>query len=775
VAARKKPVDFTAVGLPTVDSYANVAAKLGIDQNNLSAGSAYNFNPITRNRLLLEQAYRGSWLVRAAVDNIADDMTRAGVDLTGDIDPGDIEKIETEIRSLQVWTSINRTIRWARLYGGAIAVILLEGQDLSTPLRMQTVGLGQFKGLAVLDRWMLQPSLSDLITDYGPHAGKPKYYDITVTNGPLPPQRVHFSRVIRMEGDDLPFFQKQMENLWGLSVLEPVYDRLVAFDSTTIGAAQLVYKAHLRILKMPGLIKSIAMGAPINNALKARLEMMRLFQSIEGITAIDAEEEFQTNSYNFAGLSDVLLQFAQQLSGAFATPMVRLFGQSPAGLNSTGESDLKNYYDGINGSQETDLRNPVKTILEVTHRSVLGKEPSDTFSFDFTSLWQMSEKEKAEVANVTSDAVSKMVESAVIDHATALKELRQSSDSTGIFTNITDEQIKEAEDEPPMPAFSEQMQPGLGGDEPGMNGAAGAKGDAEGNGLRKGNSGAAKADREAERSRNRDARSIWRDDSEEGVWRTIHGAHVLIKNGEVVEGAEGKIGNLASSKSSSTNSESRNLSHEVRNSQLNNNEKSNHAIATHLMRIAHATNAKSYSKEQRTAIDEYKEAAYEDINANLRGSKISGDRSQETLKRYTDNMDTMIAGSKLSEPVTVFRGININPDLMEEGKTFTDKGFVSTSADDAVPDKFNPKVRMEIRVPKGANAFVYENDTAENEILLPRNSRFKIKSVEDAGGVRHVVAELAASRGGQRQTKDATKKNATQNKYIWHESDIEWD
>ena len=455
---RKKPTEFTAVGLPTVDSYANVAAKLGIDQNNLSAGSTYNFNPISRNRLLIEQAYRGSWIVRAAVDCVADDMTRAGVDLIGDIDPGDIEKIERELKLTHVWTAINRTIRWARLYGGAIAVILLEGQDLSTPLRVETVAQGQFKGLAVIDRWMLQPYLSELITDYGPYAGLPKFYDITVTNGPIPPQRVHFSRVVRMDGDDLPFFQKQMENLWGLSVLEPIYDRLVAFDSTTQGAAQLVYKAHLRILKMPGLIKAVAMGAPMSTSLKARLEMMRLFQSIEGITAIDTEEEFQTNSYSFGGLSDVLLQFSQQLSGALGIPMVRLFGQSPAGLNSTGESDLKNYYDMISASQEADLRDPMTKLLNIVHRSVLGTEPSETFSFDFTSLWQMSEKEKAEVAGMTSDAVSKMVEAAVIDHATALKELKQSSEATGIFTNITDEQIAEAENEPPMPGFGEQFE-----------------------------------------------------------------------------------------------------------------------------------------------------------------------------------------------------------------------------------------------------------------------------------------------------------------------------
>ena len=460
--ARKKPVEFTAVGLPTVDSYANVAAKLGVDQNNLSAGSTYNFNPISRNRLLIEQAYRGSWIVRAAVDCVADDMTRAGIDLTGDIDPNDIQKIEREIKATHTWTALNRTIRWARLYGGAIAIILIEGQDLSTPLRVETIGEGQYKGLAVIDRWMMQPSLADLITDYGPYVGLPKFYDITVTNGPVQPGRVHFSRIVRMDGDDLPFFQKQMENLWGLSVLEPIYDRLVAFDSTTQGAAQLVYKAHLRILKMPGLIKSIAMGAPMNNALKARLEMMRLFQSIEGITAIDAEEEFQTNSYTFAGLSDVLLQFAQQLSGALGIPMVRLFGQSPAGLNATGESDLMNYYDMISATQETDLRDPLTKIMNIIHRSVLGSEPRDTFSFDFTSLWQMSEKEKAEVANMNADAVGKMVDAAVIDHATALKELKQSSEATGIFTNITGEQIAEAENEPPIPAVGEKSEmPGM--------------------------------------------------------------------------------------------------------------------------------------------------------------------------------------------------------------------------------------------------------------------------------------------------------------------------
>lgn len=721
--ARKKTVEFTAVGLPNVDSYANVAAKLGIDQNNLSAGSAYNFNPISRNRLLIEQAYRGSWIVRSAVDCVADDMTRAGIDLAGDIDPSDIDKIETEMKSAHVWTALNRTIRWARLYGGAIAVILLEGQDLSTPLRVETVGAGQFKGLAVIDRWMMQPYLSELVTDYGPYAGLPKFYDITVTNGPIPPQRVHFSRVVRMDGDDLPFFQKQMENLWGLSVLEPIYDRLVAFDSTTTGAAQLVYKAHLRILKMPGLIKSIAMGAPMMGVTKQRLEMMRLFQSIEGITAIDMEEEFQTNSYSFAGLSDILLQFAQQLSGALGIPMVRLFGQSPAGLNSTGESDLKNYYDMIAASQEADLRDPMTKLLNIVHRSVLGSEPSETFSFDFTSLWQMSEKEKAEVATLTAGAVGQMVEAAVIDHATALKELRQSSDSTGIFTNITDEQIADAENEPPMPSFAEQATSGMGdlpgaGGEPG--GAAVAKGANEGNGLRKGNAGPAKADREAERSRN------VQDDFDPNEPRDPDGKWTE-------SGGSGKASSSPRGGKPTTMESYKSIQHNNEPTETN----------------------REFSDLERKAIKSYSGPQFKTLNDALRQGFDPNAKRDPYEARISPNqaehikiLDEIISSSSLKQDSILHRWIGADAfskiDKLTIGETFSDPAFTSTTR---IPEPESDHDYLTILAPKGTNAIDIDKHSLHpeaKEILLGRNTKLQIQEKTPTHIICRVVNEQEA-------------------------------
>jgi hypothetical protein len=62
----------------------------------------------------------------------------------------------------------------------------------------------------------------------------------------IPPWKIHHSRLIRMEGDSLPFQQAQTENGWGMSVVERIFERIEAFDTATVGTTQLIHKAHLR-------------------------------------------------------------------------------------------------------------------------------------------------------------------------------------------------------------------------------------------------------------------------------------------------------------------------------------------------------------------------------------------------------------------------------------------------------------------------------------------------------------------------------------------------
>ncbi|MDT1887784.1 DUF1073 domain-containing protein, partial [Acinetobacter baumannii] len=124
---------------------------------------------------------------------------------------------------------------------------------------------------------------------------------------------------------------------------------------------------------------------------------------------------------------------------------------SPAGFSATGESDLSNYYDNINQQQEGRMRTPLHKLLEIVSRSKLGKPLPDSFKFDFASLWQIDDEKKAEIAAKVAEAVTKVEEAGIISRQTALKELRQSSESTGIFSHISDEEINQAEDDPPPP------------------------------------------------------------------------------------------------------------------------------------------------------------------------------------------------------------------------------------------------------------------------------------------------------------------------------------
>lgn len=442
------------IAAKVADSFQNLLARVGLGAGSQNDASQYGFSPVSRNRIQLEFAYRSSWLAGKAVDAFADDMTREGVSVQCDIEPDQLEQLEKAAGKLKLWDAINDTAKWSRLYGGAIAVLLIDGQNPSTPLRRDTIQQGQFKGLLVLDRWMIQPSLEDLVTEYGADLGMPKFYTVLADAKALVNQRIHHSRVLRLDGVELPYWQRIAENGWGQSVLERLWDRLIAFDSTTDGAAQLVYKAHLRTYKVKGLRQLIGAGGKAFDGLIAQIDAIRRFQSNEGLTLMDAEDDFQTHQYSFTGLNDVLLQFGQQLSGAMDIPLVRLFGQSPAGLNSTGEGDLRNYYDSIKQQQERKLRSAVEKIYDVLMRSELGIEPPENMTITFNPLWQVSDAEKATIAGSVTDAVTKASDSGLIDRHTALKELRQSSNVTGIFSNITDEDIKEAENEPP-PDFNE--------------------------------------------------------------------------------------------------------------------------------------------------------------------------------------------------------------------------------------------------------------------------------------------------------------------------------
>lgn len=471
--ARKAPPKVTLrEQTRTLDAFQNLAARTGFGADNQLSFGTYGYFPITKMRATLDFAYRSSWVCRAACQVIAEDMTKNGFDLGSDIDPEQIDIINQGFnKDWFLWDKLRETIQWARLYGGAGAFIMIDGAKPEEPLDFNKIGKDSFCGLLPLDRWLVDPSVGDLVTDQrSPNFGKPKFYTATGDTPLRAGTRIHHSRFLRFDGDDLSWYQKLAENLWSMSVLEPIWDRLICFDQTTAGAAQLVNRAYLRTYKITGWRQIVGSGGKLLEAQLSAIDWMRRFMQNEGINVIDATDEIESMTYAFAGLDSILIQMGQQISGALGIPLVKLFGQSPAGLNSTGESDIKMYDDTIRANQERKLRTPVETLLRIVSISKGIKLP-EGFGWTFRSLRILQEEEKAQYAGMISTQVLQGFEAGLINQAIALKELKQQSQLTGIWTNITDEDIEQAENAPP-PGMG---MPGMPGDPNQMGGEGGGQ------------------------------------------------------------------------------------------------------------------------------------------------------------------------------------------------------------------------------------------------------------------------------------------------------------
>nr|DAW29630.1 MAG TPA: Portal [Caudoviricetes sp.] len=456
-----------------LDAFSNVLARLGAGTPNLLEGTEYSLQRMSRDFNTLNALYRESWIVRRIIDVIPADMLKNWITITSGLDPDVEKRLSLTLRRTQLIDKIKRGMQWGRLYGGALGVMLVkhQGYDLSQPLQLDWIMPGDFAGLLIFDRWNGVNPSSELIEDISdPDYGFPKYYTVTDPAGGGS-VKIHHSRVVRFTGNTLPFWEEIAEMQWGASVVESIFDELRKRDNVSWNIAQLTFMANIRVLKMQDLGQLLAATDNESQAeLLRTLEAQNMLLNNMGMQVMDAADGLETHQYTFGGLADCYQQFIMDISGAAEIPVTRLFGRSPSGLNATGESDLQNYYDMIAEKQESYLRPILNKVLPPFIISTLGSLPDD-FDFEFDPVAEPTDKERADLAKCGTDNVVAAYNAGLISQRTALKELKQQSERTGVWTNITDEDIERASDSVEPPGEMGGMFGGMGGEVAGAVGS----------------------------------------------------------------------------------------------------------------------------------------------------------------------------------------------------------------------------------------------------------------------------------------------------------------
>lgn len=422
----------------TQDAFSNPLFRLGWGSQSPVEATQYPLTRMTDNYALLNSLYRDNWVVQNVVGLVVDDMLREWYALQG-ISPQAMEALAQEERRVNLRARLNEGLRWGRLYGGAAGLIMIKGQEtmLDTPLDIETVYPGSFQGVYILDRWQGVTPGMELVFEGG--EPNPMYYSITDAAGHTV-ARVHHSRVLRFTGRDLPYLERVAELYWGESEVESLYRDVVAHDNVSANMAALTFQANINTMEIKGLEQLLSMSTPaVQKRFWDVMQAQSVMRSNFGVQLVEQGTKMTNTQYSFAGLSDVYESMCLNLCGASHYPMTKLFGRSPAGMNATGESDLKNYYDYVDSQREAKLRPVLEKLLPVLCMSAWGTVPE--IQINFPPLWTPTAKELAEIAKTKADAVIASYQAGLLNVDTAQKELKKLEEETGIFGSITDEEI----------------------------------------------------------------------------------------------------------------------------------------------------------------------------------------------------------------------------------------------------------------------------------------------------------------------------------------------
>ena len=300
-------------------------------------------------------------------------------------------------KDLKANDKISKALKWGRLYGGGLILLgVYDGETLDTPLNLNKIK--SFENLKIIPRNnVMYGTMEFQMDETKSHYGQVEYYPVTFYTGrKYETVRVHYSRVIELHGIEIPSSEASIIPMefryWGISVFQRVQDRLKELAGAFGSLSNLLHEVTIGKYKYKDLAEIMSTDGG-EKLVQNRLQAMDMMKSTFHSILMDMDENFERDTLSFAGVSDVLYQFMMLTSASTGYPMTKLFGISPGGLNSTGDSDMYQYYDMVRAKQQTELLPIIERLVHIVSEWQRIPEPKIVFN----PLEQMTEKEQAEL------------------------------------------------------------------------------------------------------------------------------------------------------------------------------------------------------------------------------------------------------------------------------------------------------------------------------------------------------------------------------------------
>lgn len=380
-------------------------------------------------------------LIRSGIEVIVDDMTRKFIDLTskGENDLStSIAELESDLQSFRIKSIFNRALATTGYQGGCLVYVdvgELDDEEKKTPLYLDaaTFKKGSFRGLRIIEPINLYPGRYDTLDPTSEDYFNPETWFVLG-------KEYHRSRFLYFAQNEVPLILKPLYNFFGISLAQQVLEYVQNFTENRRSAQRLLNKFSLTIWRTD--MSQFLSGGDCNS-LTQRVKYFNAQRSNDGTVLLDKEtEEMEQINTPLSGVTDIVSMSLDLAPVILGISKDKYFGDLPKGLNASSEGTNRIYYDKIQSLNEKICYDNVEKVLKILQLNRYG-EIDDNISFQFAPLWEMDERERAEINKVKADTAAVYLDRGALSAEEVRGALADNPDSG--FSNIDVDDVPESE------------------------------------------------------------------------------------------------------------------------------------------------------------------------------------------------------------------------------------------------------------------------------------------------------------------------------------------
>ena len=387
----------------------------------------------------------------------AKEMTRKGFELTySGEDEADAESKLAELDKACAEFKVIDVLREAAehdgFFGGAQVYIDLgnpnDAAELAKPLAISPAKIpkGGLKGFKNIEPMWSYPAQYNSSDPLAPHFFKPQQWYV---NG----KTVHSTRLMTMISREMPDILKPAYSFRGLSLSQMAKPYVDNWLRTRQSVSDLLHSFSIIVI-MSNLQAQVQAGDDWAT-IYARVDEFNALRDNRGAFVLDKETEDAKNLAVPLGTLDALqAQSQEQMASVSQTPLVKLLGITPSGLNASSDGEIRVFYDTIHALQEHLYTSPLKTMLECIQLHLWGRvDPA--IGHRWIELWQLDEAGAAAAKKTEADTDAVYIQEGVVGPDEVRRKLV--SDKNSRYSGLDPDDLPE----PPDDGFEE----GIGGGE----------------------------------------------------------------------------------------------------------------------------------------------------------------------------------------------------------------------------------------------------------------------------------------------------------------------